>query len=527
MEKIFLLSALSLASLSPLSCLANTASLNQYNLIHCVPVAAGRTVTEYKNESAFTVVLDNGKLFSWGRTHLWGDENILAPVVPEGRSVKEIFSSQNAFTALLDNGTILCWGDSNRGGTAPFIAPERQVISIASNEIGFVAILDNGKVVSWGDLDLPQTLLDAEGQGKQVISITSSCEAFATVVVDPATSQQTIISWGKDMNFFPSTTEREFNATLEIPSDKKVVSIAAADLAFTALFKDGTIQSWGNQECGGKTPQLSSDKKVVSIAAAEFAFTALFEDGTIQSWGWSQQGGKTPTLPAGATVTKIFANAGDFAALLSGGDNDGNILSWGAFSTNDVFSGNSKIITAVGPSVWHYIGWKWVAPAHSSVKSVVANGASFAAILDDGSVIAWGSLDCGGTTPSLPAGKQVVSITPCSTSFIALFSTPPCLAGFTALFADGTIQVWGSFGDLVCGEKTPIKMPASRRVVALTSDCMTYMALLDDGSLFSWGGDSLDSQYIDGHLISLPKGTHVLWMASPFEKYVLKERLSQ
>lgn len=70
MEKIFLLSLLSLAILSPFSCLANTASLKQYDVVRYAPVTEEKTETEYKNESAFTVLLDNGQLFSWGKTQL-------------------------------------------------------------------------------------------------------------------------------------------------------------------------------------------------------------------------------------------------------------------------------------------------------------------------------------------------------------------------------------------------------------------------------------------------------------------------
>lgn len=554
MKKTFiLLSVLSLGSFSSLTCLANTASLDQYEVKYCSPVTETRTTTEYKNQSAFTVLLDNGQLFSWCKTYLWGGENIHAPTVPEGRKVKEIFSSQNAFTALLDNGTILCWGGSDV--VAPFIAPERKVCSVASNKKDFVAILDNGTAVAWGPLELPQTLpdeinkfyqdhppivdqygypeypqllesladqvkaaptyglkelppslLEAEDQNKQVVSITSSDEAFAAVVADPATSLQTIISWGKHEDSGQETTGDELNATIEIPAGVKVTSIAANRDAFAALLDNGTIKVWGDKSFAGEAPQLPSDKKVVSLAATDFAFTALFADGTIQSWGHQQDGGKTPTLPAGSTVTKIFATEGDFAALLSGGENDGNILSWGAFSTSDVFSGNSKLIKTVGSSIWNYIGWK---SSHSSVKSVVANTTSFAAILDDGSVIAWGLPQDGGATPSfLLTTQKAVSITPCG-------------ASFTALFADGSIQSWGGWGGTAFGGTTPSNLPYFHRVKSLTSDYNTYMAILDDGSLFSWGGDG-NTECPEGQLIQLPEKTKALWMASPFEKHVLK-----
>ena len=338
MKKIFLLSALSLASLFSLSCLATTVSLNQYDRIYHEPVAWNRTVTESKNMHAFTVLLDNGQLLSWGQS-VWPDALTHAPVVPEGRSVKEIFSSEDAFTALLDNNTMLCWSTKLSWSTSgaeirtPFISPERKICSINSNSGGsldsnsggFVALLDNGAVVGWGNLNLPPSLSYLEDQGQKVISVTSSWWAFAAVVINPDTAQQTIISWG-DPGVKSSVDP--YNATIEIPAGIKVTSIAANDYAFAALLDNGTIKAWGSKNYGGVAPLFPADKKIVSIAAADFAFTAMFEDGTIQAWGDQQDGGKTPSLPLGSTVTKIFASSHDFAALLSGGDHDGDILSW-------------------------------------------------------------------------------------------------------------------------------------------------------------------------------------------------------
>ena len=363
---------------------------------------------------------------------------------------------------------------------------------ISANYEGFVALLDNGAVVGWGNLNLPPSLSDLEDQGQKVISVTSSWWAFAAVVINPDTAQQTIISWENYDDIVTDSTGKELNATIEIPAGIKVTSIAANDYAFAALLDNGTIKAWGDKNCGGEAPLFPSDKKIVSLAATNSAFTAIFEDGTMQSWGDQQSGGKTPLLPAGSTVTKIFASAFDFAALLSGGDHDGDILSWGCYSTSNHGSGNSQIIKVGMP-----------------IKSVVSNAYAFAAIRNDGSVIAWGEPHAGGDDSSLPPGKRVQSITPGITSF-------------TALFEDGTIHSWGY--DLG-GE--PTNMPADSKVVALTSTGDTYMALLDNGSLFSWGVDGQGGAGPDGQLIELPKGTKALWMASPFEKYVLKPTSSQ
>ena len=57
--------------------------------------------------------------------------------------------------------------------------------------------------------------------------------------------------------------------TPNVPKGKKVVSIASNAAAFAAIFEDGTVQCWGDQAHGGKTPDLPQGKKVQWITGMD------------------------------------------------------------------------------------------------------------------------------------------------------------------------------------------------------------------------------------------------------------------
>ena len=50
-------------------------------------------------------------------------------------------------------------------------------------------------------------------------------------------------------------------------------------------------------------------------------------------------------------------------------------------------------------------------PAGRKVSSISNTVGAFAALLDDGSVLAWGDANFGGTTPTIPAGHRVFWVT--------------------------------------------------------------------------------------------------------------------
>jgi hypothetical protein len=63
--------------------------------------------------------------------------------------------------------------------------------------------------------------------------------------------------------------------------------------AFTAVFENGKLFSWGNPIWGGANPEARAalglkSGKLISLTSTGAAFIALFEDGTLFGWGWSE-----------------------------------------------------------------------------------------------------------------------------------------------------------------------------------------------------------------------------------------------
>jgi alpha-tubulin suppressor-like RCC1 family protein len=66
-----------------------------------------------------------------------------------------------------------------------------------------------------------------------------------------------------------------------------VVQLACGLQHSLALFKDGTIKGWGNNEFGQSQAQsfLTEGKKAIQIACGQKHSVALLDDGTLRGWG--------------------------------------------------------------------------------------------------------------------------------------------------------------------------------------------------------------------------------------------------
>lgn len=113
-----------------------------------------RTLSEYRPEEVFAILLNDGTPFSWGELSP-SASTITAPPLPAGRRVVSMASSRFAFTALLDNGSLISWGKDQSSLTSVMQAPPvrngTKVTAIASTPTAFAALLDNGNILAWGN----------------------------------------------------------------------------------------------------------------------------------------------------------------------------------------------------------------------------------------------------------------------------------------------------------------------------------------------------------------------------------------
>ena len=98
----------------------------------------------------------------------------------------------------------------------------------------------------------------------------------------------------------------------------------------------------------------------------------------------------------------------------------------------------------------------------------IQNYSAFAAIKNDGSVVAWGKSDFGGTAPN--------NITNVKQIFSSGFA-------FAALKNDGSVVSWGTTD----GNNSPINTPNMTNVKTISSTESAFAALTNDGKVIAWG----------------------------------------
>jgi uncharacterized repeat protein (TIGR02059 family) len=164
---------------------------------------------------------------------------------------------------------------------------------------------------------------------------------------------------------------------------------------------------------------------------------------------------------------------------------------------------------------WGDSNFGGTAPAGlSGVTQIYSTESAFAALKSDGTVIAWGDSSNGGTAPAGLSG--VTQISSSATTFAALksdgtvvkwgslgwnatglrgvtkiFSTP---YAFAALKSDGSVEAWGNS---YYGGEAPVGLSG---VTQITSNGWAFAALKSDGTVVAWGSS------VNGGTASPPAG---------------------
>jgi alpha-tubulin suppressor-like RCC1 family protein len=238
----------------------------------------------------------------------------------------------------------------------------------------------------------------------------------------------------------------------------------------------------------------------VQVVSTYFTSYALMPDGTVWAWGGNDygqlgDGDRTnqlvPVQVHGLTgVRQIAAGAATAIALLS----DGRVATWGGNAWGTLGNGT----TGAGSGDVRFSSTLPVFPAIRGATAVAAGGADDAAILSDGTVLAWGENSSGqlgdGTTVAKDVPTPVSGLG--SVRAVALGGGASRGAHMLALLADGTVRATGSnaHGELGLGTTTavdaPVKVPGLQGVVAVSASLDHSMALLSSGAVMAWGGDT-------------------------------------
>jgi alpha-tubulin suppressor-like RCC1 family protein len=287
-----------------------------------------------------------------------------------------------------------------------------------------------------------------------------------------------------------------------------------------AIIDNGTVSCWGRNNRGQlgdgtvtdrntptQTSSLGNGRSAVAISAGYWHTCAILDDGSVSCWGFNTDGRlgdgtllnrnsptQTASLGTGRTAVAIVAGIAHTCAILD----DGTVSCWGYNNFYQIGDGtNSARLT---PTQTASLG------ANNTAVAISVGELHTCTILSDGNVSCWGNNDYGqlgdGTnlsrstptrTSSLGSGREAVAITAGS-------------AYICTILDNGTVSCWGrnNLGQLGDGTVTDRNTPTQtsslgngRSAVAISALMVHTCAILDDGSVSCWGGNT-DGRLGDG-----------------------------
>jgi hypothetical protein len=238
---------------------------------------------------------------------------------------------------------------------------------------------------------------------------------------------------------------------------------------------------------------------VKAISAGEFHSMALMDDGTIMAWGSNGDGrlGRgdngghatyaVPVLASGTTPltdVKAVASGGEYSLALM--DNE-TVMAWGKNGSGQL--GDETTADKYNPVQVKISG----GAALTGVKEISAGFSQSFALMGDGTVVAWGNNFFGqlgdGTNANKLFAVSVIGLT------MEVKSMSAGRSHSLALMDDGTVMAWGGneYGQLGLGDgddrghPVPVVLPASLSGAATISDMSPRI------------GDTLTASLVDGN----------------------------
>ena len=443
---------------------------------------------------------------------------------PDNLTVKKFYNFDAYYSfstyAILSDGSLYTWGDNNYGQlglgdkTNRYYYPsENQKINIPDkiNELiglkdtdydtserttfykfSLYAITENGELYAWGDnsdgqLGIGNT--DNQTKPVKVTGITGKIKQLITLkkydgkaffdyfYVYAITEDGSLYAWGYNGEGLLGVGDKmNRNTPTKVNLPGMVKEIMHNSYSVYTILEDGSLYAWDyNTPTPTKINLPGTIKELITNGNSDYA---ILEDGSLYS---SVSINRTPTkvnLPG-----KVINLIGQFAIL-----EDGSLYAWGNNDSGQLGIGSEN----------DYVDTPTKVNLPGKVKEVKQNAFSSSTyvLLEDGTLYTCGSNYYGQL--GLGSDEKKVSILtkvnlPGKIKELMLLDTN--YGSLYAILEDGSLYSWGDNyynGQLGVGSEndyvnTPTKVNLPGKIKELIIYGLSIYAMLEDGSLYAWG----------------------------------------
>ena len=290
--------------------------------------------------------------------------------------------------------------------------------------------------------------------------------------------------------------------------------VATGNAQSCGILANGSLMCWGYDGSGAlgnggvnanrHTPtwvDLGTGLTADSVAFGNHYGCAVLSDGSLKCWGRNTVGQvgdgtvadkSSPVsigLGTGRTAEAVAVHSAHTCALLD----NGSVRCWGDDSYGDLGNGNA-VSDSLTPSAHVDFG------ADGTAVALDVGNDHSCAVLDNGSIMCWGRDHTGqlGNGAATTANQHDPVFVDLGTDEAAI-SVSTGNIHTCAILDDGSLKCWGddNYGQLGNGATTgnqpspvSVDLGTGRTAVAVATGNRNTCAILDDGSLKCWGGDS-------------------------------------
>ena len=292
------------------------------------------------------------------------------------------------------------------------------VIAVTAGAVHAAALKSDGTVWTWGENyhgQLGDNTIEMRNTPVQVVGLTNVTAISAGRLYTIALKADgTVWAWGNNIwGQLGDGSRRDDIPYSSIPVQVKglsnVIEIAAGYTHAMALKSDGTVWGWGyngDSNLGDGTSStrdipvpITGLSDVVSLSWGRAQF-ARKSDGTVWTWGFNPYIPTKEKISTPVQVPELSAfsqiSVGYWHAIAM--KPDGTVWTWGSNESNQLGNG----VTA------DYALTPVQLPGASGVSSVAAGAAQSFAVMQDGTVYAWGMNDYGVIGNSILGGRFLV-----------------------------------------------------------------------------------------------------------------------